>query len=215
MTSSRYSSRMMSRPRNVPSALLVSSVGASLLVVSVLTISALTAPLANADTRPVSVGPYAQFGIGAQKMVGKTKRRTNEGPAFGLRLGTDVFSWLSVGGRLGLASHEVVLPRPPEGEYTQLYSGAGEARLSLSMGPLAVYAEGTLGYTMISTNVLETVDILEPGERFSPLIGAGGGLEYQLQNRHYAFGLGGEWNMRTEFAKMHTVTVAAHLRYTY
>ncbi len=173
------------------------------------------APVAKAESRPVSVGPYAQVGIGAQKMAGKTKRRTNEGPALALLLGTDVFSWLSVGGRLDLASHEVVLPRPPEGEYTQLYSGAGEARLSISMGRVALYAEGIIGYTMISTNVLETVEILDPGERFSPLIGGGGGLEYQLQNRHYAFGLGGEWNMLTEFAKMHTVTVAAHLRYTY
>lgn len=170
---------------------------------------------AHAEDRPVSVGPYAQVGIGGQKMVGKTKRRTNEGPTMALHVGTDLFSWLSVGGRLDLASHEVVLPRPPDGEYTQFYTGAGEARLSLAIGPVAAFAEGSLGYSMVSTNVLETVDILEPGERFSPSIGAGGGFEYQLQNRHYAFGLGGHWNMLTKFARMHTVNVAAHLRYTY
>ncbi len=196
---------MLCRLPIVPSALLVLSVGASV---------ALTNP-ALAEKRPVSVGPYAQVSVGAQKMVGKTKRRTNEAPKFALRVGTDLFSWFSVGGRLDIASHEVVLPRPPEGEYTQFYGGAGEARLSLSIGPVAVFAEGSLGYSMISTNVLETVDILEPGERFSPTIGAGGGLEYQLQNRHYALGLAGEWNMLTEFARMHTVNISAHLRYTY
>ena len=174
-----------------------------------------TAGLVHADDRPVSVGPYAQVGIGGQKMVGKTKRRTNEGPVAAIHVGTDLFSWLSVGGRLDIASHEVVLPRPPEGEYTQFYGGAAEARLSLSIGRVVTYAEGSLGYSMVSTNLLETVDILDPGERFSPSIGAGGGLEYQLQNRHYAFGLGGHWNMLTKFERMHTVNVAAHLRYTY
>ncbi len=196
---------MLCRLRIVRSALLALSLGAA---------SALALP-AHAEDRPVSVGPYAQVSVGGQKMVGKTKRRTNEGPKFALRVGTDLFSWFSVGGRLDIASHEVVLPRPPQGEYTQFYGGAGEARLSLSIGPVAVFAEGSLGYTMVSTNVLETVDILEPGERFTPTIGAGGGLEYQLQNRHYAFGLGGEWNNLTEFARMHTVSVSAHMRYTY
>jgi hypothetical protein len=196
---------MLSRLRIVRSALLALSLGAT---------TALAMP-AHADDRPVSVGPYAQVSIGGQKMVGKTKRRTNEGPKLAMRVGTDLFSWFSVGGRLDLASHEVVLPRPPEGEYTQFYGAAGEARLSVSIGRVALYAEGSLGYSMISTNVLETVDILEPGETFSPTIGAGGGLEYQLQNRHYAFGLGGEWNLLTQFAQMHTVNVSAHMRYTY
>ncbi len=188
--------------------------GSALVAFALGTAGALSAP-AHADDRPVSIGPYAEVGIGGQKMVGKTKRRTNEGPVFALRLGTDLFSWLSVGGRLDIASHEVVLPRPPEGEYTQFYGGAGEARLSLSIGRVVTYAQGSLGYSMVSTNVLETVDILDPGERFSPSMGAGGGLEYQLQNRHYAFGLGGQWNMLTKFARMHTVNVSAHLRYTY
>ncbi len=198
---------MLSRLRIVPSALPALALSA---------LVGIAAPgAANAEDRPVSVGPYAQMRIGGQKAVGQTKRRTNEGPKFALHVGTDLFSWLSVGGRLDVASHQVVLPRPPSGEYTQFYSASGEARLSIPIGRVALFAEGQLGYAMVSTNVLETVDILEPGQQFSPVVGAGGGLEYQLQNRHYAFGLGGNWNMMTAFARMHTVTVAAHLRYTY
>lgn len=176
---------------------------------------ALVAKPAHAEDRPVSVGPYAEIAIGGQKMVGKTKRRTNEGPIFALRAGTDLFSWLSVGGRLEISSHEVVLPTPPEGEYTQFYGGAGEARLSVPIGRIVTYAQGSIGYSMVSTNLLERVDILDPGENFTPTVGAGGGLEYQLQNRHYAFGLGGQWNMYMRFVRMNTVNVSAHLRYTY
>ncbi len=168
-----------------------------------------------ADSRPVSIGPYAQADMGAQQMVAKAARLSNTSPSFALHVGTDLFSWLSVGGRLDLASHEIILDGPPQGEFTQFYGGAGEARLSLSISRIAIYAEGSLGYSMVSTNLLETVNVLEPGERFSPTIGAGGGLEYQLQNRHYSLGVGGHWTAYPEFARISIVSAAAHLRYTY
>ena len=42
---------------------------------------------------------------------------------------------------------------------------------------------------MMSSNVLEKVKILDPGERTSITFHAGAGGEYQLENRHYAIGL--------------------------
>jgi hypothetical protein len=170
---------------------------------------------AQADDRPVSVGPYAQVSVGGNTAVGKAKDYAAEGPALRLQAGSDLFQWLSVGGRLSLATHEATVPAPPEGEYMQFYEAAAEARLSFNIGRIAVYAEGTLGYSAVSTNILEKVDLLEPGERYSPTIGAGGGLEYQLQNRHYAFGLGGHWTLFQAFESMQMAGALAHMRYTY
>lgn len=171
--------------------------------------------VARADDRPVSVGPYAQVAVGGKVGLGEAKSYVALGPAIRLHVGTDLFQWLSVGGRVGLSSHEATVPAPPEGEYMQFYEGAAEARLSLNIGRVAVFAEGTLGYSAISTNVLEKVDLLDPGERFSPTFGAGGGLEYQLQNRHYAFGIGGHWTVYQAFGAMQMITAAGHMRYTY
>ncbi len=180
------------------------------------TLVALTsARSARADTRPVSVGPYAQVGIGGQAMIGKAKQHAAKGSNFVLHAGTDLFKWFSVGGRLDLSNHEATVPAPPTGEYMQFYGLAGEARLSVNIGPVAIYAEGSLGYSAVSTNILEKVNILEPGQRFSPTLGGGGGLEYQLQNRHYAFGLGGDWVMYQKFDRIQAVSVLGQLRYTY
>ena len=170
---------------------------------------------AESDDRPVSVGPYAQVSVGGNATIGKAKDYAAEGPALRIQAGTDLFQWLSVGGRVSLATHEATVPAPPEGEYMQFYEAAGEARLSFNIGRIAVYAEGTLGYSAVSTNILEKVDLLEPGEKYSPTIGAGGGVEYQLQNRHYAFGIGGHWTLYQAFESMQMAGAMGHMRYTY
>ena len=196
--------------------LLAASLGVSVLVLVLGNmVPGVPVPEAWADERPVSVGPYAQVSIGGKATIGSARPYAAEGPTLRLQAGTDLFQWLSVGGRLELASHEATVPAPPEGEYMQFYDAAGEARLSVNIGRIALYAEGSLGYSAVSTNILEKVGILEPGERFSPILGAGAGFEYQLQNRHYAFGLGGHWAMYTAFDRMQTVGALAHMRYTY
>ena len=188
----------------------------SLIAASLLLALGSVAPEAQAeDDRPVSVGPYAQVSIGGKDTLGKTKSYAARGPSLRIQAGTDLFQWFSLGGRVELATHEATVPAPPEGEYMQFYDVAGEARLSANIWRIAVYAEGTLGYSAVSTNILEKVDILEPGERYSPTLGAGGGLEYQLQNRHYAFGVGGHWTLYTAFEAMQTASALAHMRYTY
>src|SRR5690606_38226590 len=147
--------------------------------------------------------------------LGEGDDYTAVGPLATLRAGTDVFSWLSVGGRLSLSSHEATVPAPPEGEYVQLYSGAGEARLSLPIGRVGLYADGALGLALISTDVLGKVGITDPGERYTVVFSAGGGLEYQLQNRHYALGVGGTWTSYPAFSALQIATARAYLRYTY
>lgn len=158
---------------------------------------------------------YAEAGIGARGYLAEASNHSAVGPSLSMHIGLDIFSWFSVGGRLEASSHEATVPAPPVGEYYQLYAGSAEGRISIAAGPIGLFADGSLGLALISTNVLEKVAILEPGERFTPKFGAGGGLEYQLQNRHYAFGLAGEYTLLPAFDASSAVGARFFLRYTH
>ena len=183
---------------------------------------ALAAALACAHARPAAAeprasatGPYAEAGLGAAGFIGAGGRHSRPGPAFALRGGVDLFSWFSLGARLELQSHQADVPPPPEGEYFQLQLAAADARLGFPVGRFALFADGGLGFAHMSTNILAKVDLLDPSESWSPLLSAGGGLEYQLQNRHYALGLAGQWMVLSSFSGMQSVGGRAYLRYTY
>jgi hypothetical protein len=186
--------------------------GALLTVVGAI---ALTGTARADQDRPVSVGPYAEAGIGATSFLGEGADHAAIGPSFAVRLGYDVFSWFSLGIRVDASSHEATVPPPPEGEYFQLYTGAAEGRLGFSIGRVGVFADGGIGGALISTNVLQKVAVLDPGEELTIVFNAGGGLEYQLQNRHYAFGLAAHWTMLPAFDSLQSVTYRGYLRYTY
>jgi hypothetical protein len=170
---------------------------------------------APAAPRPRSVGFYAEAGLGAKAFLGEASEHSAIGPSASLHLGYDIFSWLSLGGRIEMSTHEATVPPPPEGEIYQLYGAAAEARLGIPVGPLALFADGALGMTLISTNVLERVMVLDPGEELTPYLSAGGGLEYQLQNRHYALGLAAAWTVMPAFDNSQSIAARASLRYTY
>ncbi len=196
---------------NAADAAKASSIFAALFFAS---LAASIAP-ANAEPRPRSKGFYAEAGIGGRGYLADAGESSAIGPNASLHLGIDLFSWFSVGGQLGASSHEATVPAPPVGEYYQLYSAAGEARLSIPVGPLAVFADGRAGLAMVSTNILEKSAILDPGERFTLMFGGGGGLEYQLQNRHYAFGVAGSYTLLPAYDASSSVSARFFLRYTY
>ena len=170
---------------------------------------------ATAEPRPRSHGFYAEAGIGAKGFLGDAAESSKVGPVASLHIGYDLFSWFSVGGRLESSTHEATVPPPPEGEFYQLYSGGGEGRLGFSAGPMAFFVDGSVGVTLISTNILTKVMILDPGEELTIFFSAGGGVEYQLQNRHYALGLAGNWYSLPAFDQVTGVSGRAYLRYTY
>jgi hypothetical protein len=183
--------------------------------VTSLALLALLAAPAGAEPRIAAKGPYAEASAGGAAFLGTGGQYSYPGPIFALRGGLDVFSWFSLGARVELESHQADVPPPPEGEYFQIYAGAADARISVPAGRVGLFAEGGLGLAMMSTNVLAKVDLLEPGERVSPFFSAGGGLEYQLANRHYAFGLAGQWSLYPAWGAMQSVGARLTLRYTY
>ncbi|HUS68194.1 MAG TPA: outer membrane beta-barrel protein [Kofleriaceae bacterium] len=183
--------------------------------VTSLALLALLASPAGAEPRVAARGPYAEASAGGATFLGDGGKYSYAGPVFALRGGIDVFSWFSLGARLELESHQADVPPPPEGEYFQIYAAAADGRISVPAGRFGLFAEGGLGLAMVSTNVLAKVALLDPGERVTPYFSAGGGLEYQLANRHYAFGLAGQWSLYPAFDAMHSVGARLTLRYTY
>ena len=168
------------------------------------------------DARPASMGWYAEGGIGAVSFLPDNSDDAAVGPALNMRIGRDLFaSWLSIGVTLAASSHEATVPPPPEGEWFQLYRGGGHLRFTGRLDRIAFWLEGGVGVTMLSSNVLGKVMVTEAGENFSIAFQGGVGLEYQLENRHYAFGLGVDAFLMPQFAAMRAIDSRLYLRYTY
>jgi opacity protein-like surface antigen len=190
-------------------------------VIAAVTVATL-ASASTADARPASQGWYAEGGLGAVTFLPATSRQAAVGPAVGFRIGRDLFSFLSLGIQIGASSHEATVPAPPEGEWFQLYRSSADLRLGGRIGRIALFVEGGAGAAMISSNILGKMDveITEPDEEFTLMFQAGAGLEYQLENRHYAIGLAGDWFFLPQFkppngAPMQAIDSRLYLRYTY
>jgi len=174
----------------------------------------LVASTAYAD-RVASTGFFAEGGVGAVNFLPGVSSDAGLGPAMSLRVGRDMFSWLSLGIYLGASSHETTLPPPPDAQWFQLYRGGADARIGGRSGAVAFFVEGGAGGSMISSNVLEKVMVTKPGKRYSVTFHGGGGLEYQLENRHYGIGIAVDAFLEPQFANMKALESRLYLRYTY
>jgi hypothetical protein len=183
-----------------------------LLIVGMTSLVALSAR-AHAEPKYAS-GYYAEAGIGTGFFLGDAGKYIAPGPSFALRSGYDLFSWLSVGGRFSAGMHEGDVPPPPEQEYLELVEGAAEARLTLRIRRVAIFAEGSLGLGYITTNLLDRVGVTSPDSYLSAAFGAGGGVDYHTQNRHFSFGLSGDYAVFPTFDGAQGISVRLYLRYT-
>jgi len=170
-----------------------------------------------ASARPASTGWYAEGGLGAVAYLPAADAADSAaiGPAIDVRIGRDLASWFSIGIDLAASSHEATVPAPPDGEWFQLYRGGADVRLGGRLDRVAFFLEGGLGAAIISSNILGKVMITEPDENLSLAVWAGGGLEYQLENRHYAIGAGADAVLFPQFAGMTAIASRFFLRYTY
>jgi hypothetical protein len=179
-------------------------------------IAMVVASSSSALARPASQGWYAEGGLGAVTFLPSASKSAAPGPALDLRVGRDLFSFLSLGVVVAASSHEATVPAPPEGEWFQLYRAGAEARIGGRFDRIAIFVEGGAGFALISSNVLGgAAMITEPGENFSIAFHAGGGLEYQIENRHYAFGLAVDGFLLPQFDAIRAIDARLYLRYTY
>ncbi len=178
-------------------------------------IVALLASASAAEARPASSGWYAEGGLGATAFLPKHTDDAAIGPTLEIRIGRDLFSWLSLGISLAASSHEATVDPPPEGEWFQLYRGGGDVRIGGRLDRIALFIEGGAGIGLISSNILDKAMVTEPGENFSIAFHGGAGFEYQLENRHYALGLAVDAFLLPQFDTMKAIDTRLYLRYTY
>ncbi len=183
--------------------------------VALTTVALLIAAAAPAAARPASKGFFTEAAVGATGVLPPAQSYAAVGPTMAFRVGYDLFSWFSVGVHAGTSSHEATVPAPPEGEWFQLYRAHADGRLGFRAGRVGLFAEGGVGAAYISSNILGKVMVTDPGEHFSIAFQAGGGVEYQLLNRHYTVGIAGDWFLLPQFAALNGVEARAFLRYTY
>jgi hypothetical protein len=168
-----------------------------------------------AHARPASTGFYTEAGAGAEGFIGSAASDAKIGPALSLRVGWEPFSWLALGVHLDGGNHEATVPPPPTGEWFQLYRAQADGRLTARLDTVAIFVEGGFGAALVSSNILQKAGLLDPGESATISFDAGGGFEYQLQNRHYAFGLAASWWALPQFANAQGVEGRVYIRYTY
>jgi len=168
-----------------------------------------------ADARPASRGWYAEGGFGAVAFLPKHADDAALGPTLDVRVGRDLFSWLSLGISLAASSHEATVAPPPEGEWFQLYRGGADLRIGGRLDRIALFVEGGAGFAVISSNILDKAMVTEPGENLSIGFYGGAGFEYQLENRHYAIGLGVDAFLLPQFDTIKAIDSRLYLRYTY
>jgi hypothetical protein len=171
--------------------------------------------MGTAHARPASTGFFAEGGLGAVSFLPPDSDHAAVGPGMELRIGRDLFSWVSIGAYVAMSSHEATVPAPPEGEWFQLYRFGGDMRIGFLANRIGVFAEGGLGGSLMSSNILEKVMTIDPGERFSITFHAGGGFEYQLENRHYAIGAALDAFLAPQFDNIRAIDTRLYLRYTY
>ena len=176
---------------------------------------ALGAMAGTAGARPASTGFFAEGGLDVMKFLSPGAASAAAGPGIDLRVGRDLFSWLSVGGYVAGSTHEATTPPPPSGQFFQLYRAGADGRLSIPAGPIAIFGEGGFGLSMISSNILDRVHITTPGKSFSATIHGGGGIEWQLENRHYAIGAASDLIIEPSFNSLKALETRLYLRYTY
>ena len=170
--------------------------------------------LALAPGVAVARGIYSEAGLGATMFLGPTADHAAPGPAMAARLGYAPTSWVSLGARVAASVHEATVPPPPQGELFQLYLLGTDVRFQTHFGWFGMFAEGSGGVAIVSTNVLDAVGVTSPAHHLSPYVSGGGGLEYRTDNPRFAIGIAGDWALYPEFDATQSITARIYLRYT-
>jgi hypothetical protein len=186
-----------------------------LLVTGALATAAWALGVAPAAAEQRASGWYAEFGLGGAGALAEAGQDLAIGPTVTMRGGGHPLPWLGVGVAAAVSSHEATVPAPPSGEWLQIVRGQLEAEAGGRLGRIGVFVHAGVGLGLITSTILERTGRQEPGEHASLAAGGGLRLTYQLQNRHYALGLGADATYLHHFDATTLVDARLLLRYTF
>ncbi len=165
------------------------------------------------DPSKFARGFFATGELGALVFLGKAGRYAGPGPAFGVRLGYDIFRFMDVQVHVTGGSNDADTPAPTSGQAFQTLLYTGELRFTARFRRVGLFAEGGAGVAQLTSNVLDLVGITD-GQRFSLAVVGGGGIDYHTLNRHFSVGLDADYVWMEGFSKTSSLTASAYLRYT-
>lgn len=163
---------------------------------------------------PAQAGLYSEADVGAMIFLGSAADNAAPGPSLGARIGWQPARWIGLGALISASIHEATVPPPPEDEFFQLYHMGMDLRFRLRLGRIGLFAEGSGGVAVISTNVLDAPGVTSPTRHLSPYLLGGGGFEYHTQNPRFGVGIASDVAVYTDFTSMQTLGVRLYLRYT-
>jgi hypothetical protein len=165
------------------------------------------------DVDKFARGLYGDAEAGALVFLGKS---LGTGAAIGARVGFDIFRWVAVQIHGAGSTHVTRFPdRPQDGQLMQIYQGTAELKLALPLGQWSLAAFGGFGYARLSSNLLGTIGLTSPNLLTSPVITAGGGVDYHTRSRHFSFGVTGAFVKLQEIRTSGAIATAAYVRYTF
>jgi len=134
-------------------------------------------------------GLSLEASLGVMGFASKLRTVSPMASRFRLQIGYDFLRWLML-----FASSELAFTStryaPPSRGYSIVALGGG-ARGTVAMGERwAVYVQGELGVTEVTTNVLHSYGYFG-AETFAPYLGGVAGLEWYALDPHYALALAG------------------------
>ena len=173
-----------------------------------------------ADPRPdpskFARGFYAQAEAGVVSFLGEAAEPLGTGPAFGTRVGYEIFRFLALQVHGGGSTHSIRLDdRPQDGQLLQILRGAAELKLTVPLSRWSLFAHGGGGLARLSSNLLGTAGLTELGVRLSPIYGGGAGVDYHTASRHFSFGLAVDFQKLPRLNTVGALASSAYIRYTF
>jgi hypothetical protein len=168
------------------------------------------------DPSKFARGFYSEGEIGTLVFLGDARKPLGPGAALGLRVGYDVFSWLAVNVHAFGSTHTTSFAGAPQsGQLLQILQATAEVKLSVRIGQVSTSAFGGVGLARLSTNLLGTTLLTDSDLRNTPVLLAGGALDYHILSRHFSFGITGAFARYQLIYTTGAIAGTAYIRYTF
>jgi hypothetical protein len=161
-------------------------------------------------------GFFLQGEAGATIPLGAARDTLSTGPTLGVRAGYEFARWVALQASLASSTHPLDATAGPQvAQLLQLTHATAELRLAIPLGAWSIFAQGGAGRARLSTNILGTTGLTDPGVRVSLIYGGSAGVDYHTRSRHFSCGL------TTGFAKFEAIkttgaiTSTAYLRHAF
>jgi hypothetical protein len=161
-------------------------------------------------------GFFLQGEAGVVVPLGAASDTLSFGPALGVRGGYEFARWVAIQTQLSGSTHPVDVPQGPQtAQLLQITQAVGELRFAVPIGTWSIFAQGGAGRARLSTNLLGTTGLTNPGVRVSAVYGGSVGVDYHTRSRHFSCGLVAGFNKLPAIKTTGTLSTTAYLRHAF